>query len=45
MSSVLHAERWARPKSEVEKDIAQQETAGPQSTPEVKTQAFSEPLI
>ena len=38
-------ERWARPKSEVEKDIAQQETAGPQSTPEVKTQAFSEPLI
>lgn len=38
-------ERWAKPKSEVEKDIAQQETAGAQSAPEVKAQTFSEPLI
>lgn len=38
-------ERWAKPKSEAEKDIAQQETAGPQSAPEVKAQTFSEPLI
>jgi len=41
----ISRERWARPKAEVEKEILDQELAGPTSAPEAKAQSFSEPLM
>ncbi len=41
----ISRERWARPKAEVEKEILDQELAGPTSAPEAKAKSFSEPLI
>lgn len=40
----ISRERWARPKSQVEKEIVEQESLGEISSPK-ETQSFSEPLI
>lgn len=41
----ISRERWGRPKAEVEKEVLEQEIAGPTAAPEAKAKSFSEPLI